>query len=132
MIVTNAQDLTNSDRHAKGPGWESKRLIIKQDGIGYSVHQTRVKEGAELHLHYKQHYEANYCISGEGEVVDLATGKTHPITPGTLYALDQHDKHILRATRGDLILVCVFNPALTGKETHNPDGSYSLPAEAGA
>lgn len=130
MIVIHADDLTNTERHASGPGWESRRMIVKQDGIGYSVHETRVFEGAELHLHYKHHYEANYCLSGEGEVLDVATGATHAIRPGSLYALDKNDKHILRATRGDLRLVCVFNPPLTGQETHNPDGSYALPAEA--
>lgn len=129
MIVINAQDLTNTERHAQGPGWESKRMIVKQDGIGYSVHETRVREGAELHLHYKHHYEANYCMEGEGEVVDLATGTTHAIKPGILYALDKNDRHILRATKGDLRLVCVFNPPLSGRETHNPDGSYGLPVE---
>lgn len=66
----------------------------------------------------------NYCYAGEGEVVDLATGVTHALRPGTLYALDRHDAHILRATRGDLRLVCVFNPPLAGDETHDASGSY--------
>ena len=48
---------------------------------------------------------------------------------GMVYALDKNDAHILRATRGDLKLVCVFFPALTGSETHCPDGSYA-PAES--
>jgi L-ectoine synthase len=69
------------------------------------------------------------CIGGEGEVVELTTGRTFPIGPGTVYALDKNDAHILRATRGDLKLVCVFFPALTGTETHRPDGSYA-PAES--
>jgi L-ectoine synthase len=101
-------------------------MIVKSDGIGYSVHETRVKEGAELHLHYKHHYEANYCVAGEAEVTDVATGAVHTIRPGTLYALDKNDKHILRATKGDLHLVCVFNPPLSGQETHDADGSYEL------
>jgi L-ectoine synthase len=44
---------------------------------------------------------------------------------GTVYVIDKNDKHVLRATRGDLKLVCVFFPALTGSETHRPDGSYA-------
>jgi L-ectoine synthase len=101
-------------------------MIVKSDGIGYSVHETRVHEGAELHLHYKHHYEANYCVAGEAEVTDVATGAVHTIRPGTLYALDKSDKHILRATKGELHLVCVFNPPLSGQETHDADGSYEL------
>ena len=127
MIVIHSSDLTDSERHARGPGWESKRIIVKSDGIGYSVHETRVFEGAELHLHYKHHFEANYCMEGEGEVEDVATGTVHAIRPGMLYALDQHDRHVLRAVKGDLRLICVFNPPLGGQETHREDGSYAEP-----
>ena len=45
--------------------------------------------------------------------------------PGTLYALDRNDAHVLRATKGDLRLVCVFNPPLSGNERHREDGSYA-------
>ena len=125
MIVIHSQDLTDTERHARGPGWESRRMIVKRDGVGYSVHETRVFEGAELHLHYKHHYEANYCMEGEGEVLDVATGERHAIRPGTLYALNLNDQHVLRAPKGDLRLVCVFNPPLSGTETHRADGSYA-------
>lgn len=125
MIVRNLDDVKGTARDASGPGWHSARLIVKEDGVGYSVHETTVFEGSELHLEYKHHYEANYCFAGEGEVVDVSTGTVHPITPGTIYVLDKHDKHILRATKGDLKLVCVFNPPLVGTETHAADGSYA-------
>nr|WP_241241211.1 ectoine synthase [Burkholderia cenocepacia] len=46
-------------------------------------------------------------------MVDTATGAVHRITPGTIYALNLNDPQILRATRGDLHLVCVFDPPLT-------------------
>ncbi|CAM3866929.1 ectoine synthase [Bordetella tumulicola] len=126
MIVINADGLRGTPREASGPGWHSARLIVKGDGMGYSVHETTVAEGAELHLEYKQHFETNYCFAGEGEVEDVATGEVHLIRPGTVYALNLHDKHVLRATKGDLRLVCVFNPPLVGSETHDADGSYEL------
>ena len=125
MIVTSADDIKGTKRDASGPGWTSARLIVKDDGMGYSVHETRVPEGAELHLEYKHHFETNYCFAGEGEVVDLASGKTHRLRPGTLYALDKHDNHLLRATKGDLRLVCVFNPPLVGDEHHDEKGGYA-------
>jgi len=124
MIVITADELTGTPRHVTGHGWESKRMIVKGDGMGYSVHETRVPEGAELRLRYEHHFETNYCFDGEGEVVDMATGVTYPIRPGTIYALDQHDDHVLRATKGDLRLVCVFNPPVGGTETHNASGGY--------
>jgi len=43
-----------------------------------------------------------------------------------MYVLDRHDAHIIRA-RTDLRLLCVFTPALAGSETHDKDGSYTLP-----
>jgi L-ectoine synthase len=129
MIVRDVVSTVGTDRHATGKGWDSKRLIVASDSVGFSVHDTTVPEGSELELEYKHHIEANYCFEGYGEVVDLATGKTHEIKPGSIYVLDKHDRHIVRAIKGDLRLVCVFNPALAGGETHRPDGSYA-PATA--
>jgi L-ectoine synthase len=126
MIIVHSKDIANTNRHVSGPGWDSKRMIVKSDGMGYSMHETRIIEGSESRLRYKHHLETNYCVAGEGEVVDVATGETFQIRPGTIYALDQHDEHILRATRGDLHLVCVFNPPIAGTETHNADGGYEL------
>ncbi|WP_153102206.1 ectoine synthase [Paraburkholderia hayleyella] len=125
MIVRTVAQTTGTPHHASGPGWDSKRLIVAADQVGYSVHDTTVKEGAEQILEYKHHIEANYCFAGEGEVVDVASGITYPLRPGTIYVLDKHDRHILRALKGDLRLVCVFNPALAGAETHQADGSYA-------
>jgi len=78
MIVRTLQEILDTPRHAKGPGWESRRLLLKPDGLGYSLHDTIVKEGAELHLHYKHHTEANYCFAGEGEVVEVARHEFDP------------------------------------------------------
>lgn len=106
-----------------GPGWESTRLLLKDDGMGFSFHITRIFAGAELHLHYQHHFESVYCISGEGSIEDLATGETHPIKPGVVYALDQHDKHILRA-ESEMEMACCFNPPVTGREVHDETGAY--------
>ena len=129
MIVRTLDEIIGGSRHVSGEGWESRRILLKADKMGFSLHDTIVKEGTEQQLHYKHHLEANYCIAGGGEVVDVKTGETFPIRPGTLYALDQNDEHILRAISGDLRLVCVFNPALTGQEKHQADGSYAVPAD---
>jgi L-ectoine synthase len=127
MIVRTLDEILGGARDVHGDTWRSRRLLTKADAMGFSLHDTVVSEGSEQELEYKHHLEANYCISGEGEVVDMATGKSHPIRPGTLYALDKNDRHILRATKGDLRLICVFYPALIGTEVHQPDGSYAAP-----
>jgi L-ectoine synthase len=127
MIVRTLAETTGTERDVGGAGWRSRRLIVRADGMGCSLSDTIVEAGTEQRLHYKHHFETNYCISGEGEVEDLATGQVFPIRPGTVYALDKHDAHVLRATKGELRFVCVFYPALTGMETHQADGSYAAP-----
>jgi L-ectoine synthase len=130
MIVRTLDEILDSPRDVRGKGWQSRRLLLRADRMGFSLSDTVVAEGTEQRLEYKHHLEANYCIAGEGEVVDLRTGAVHPLRPGTLYALDKNDAHIVRATRGDLRVVCVFNPPLAGDETHRPDGSYGPPDDA--
>ncbi|MGB7392717.1 ectoine synthase, partial [Marinomonas sp.] len=76
-------------------------------------------------MHYQNHLESVYCISGEGEVESRETGQKHQIKPGVVYVLDKHDAHTLRASK-ELKLACVFNPPITGKEVHNSEGAYEL------
>jgi len=128
MIVRNLDVAENSDRRVVSNGWESTRLLLKSDGMGFSFHITTIYEGANLEMHYQNHFESVYCISGEGEIEDLADGKVYPIKPGTMYALNNHDKHILRASK-EMKMACVFNPPLHGKEVHNAQGAYELEAE---
>ncbi|MDX1496044.1 MAG: ectoine synthase [Salinisphaeraceae bacterium] len=129
MIVRKLQDAEKTDRRVVSEGWESTRLLLKNDNMGFSFHITTIYEGAELHLHYQNHLESVYCVSGEGEVETEADGKVYPVSAGTIYILDQHDKHILRA-KTEMKMACVFNPPLHGKEVHNAEGAYELEAEA--
>jgi L-ectoine synthase len=128
VIVRDLAQLEGTDRDVKGEGWRSRRLLRRDDGVKFSLHYTELEAGAELELEYANHYEANYCISGEGEVVDLARGKTHELGPGTMYTLDQHDRHILH-TKTPMTLMCVFWPALAGSESHDSNGGYPLVEE---
>lgn len=129
MIVRNLKDAERSARRVVSEGWESTRLLLKNDNMGFSFHITTIYAGAELPLHYQNHLESVYCMSGRGEVEDLATGEIHPIEAGTIYILDKNDKHILRAEE-EMKMACVFNPPLHGKEVHNAEGAYELEAEA--
>ncbi|MDY6820354.1 MAG: ectoine synthase [Deferribacterota bacterium] len=128
MIVKHVNDIkgTEDEIYAKKGTWLSRRFLLKKDGLGFSFHETIIFAGTETLIWYKNHYEAVYCVGGEGEIEDLATGKVYPINDGTMYALNNHDKHLLRATTSDLRLICVFNPPLVGREDHDEDGSYPL------
>jgi len=46
-----------------------------------------------------------------------------------MYALDQHDQHVLRANT-EMTMACVFNPPLHGQEVHDDSGTYPPRAEA--
>lgn len=131
MIVRQLQDAEKTARRIVSPdgNWESTRLLLKDDGMGYSFHITTIYAGADFGMHYQNHRESVYCISGRGEVETLADGAVYPIVPGTLYNLNSHDKHVLRAFE-EMQLACVFNPPLNGKEVHNAEGAYELEAEA--
>ncbi len=130
MIVRKLEDLIGTEKDVGGTrlGWTSRRLLLEGDGMGYSVHDTIIHEGAELEMHYKNHFEAVYLIEGKGEIEDLASGETHALEAGTIYALNEHDKHVLRANKGShMRMVCVFNPPVTGDEVHDETGAYPLP-----
>ncbi len=130
MIVRNLKDAEKTERRIVSPdgNWESTRLLLKEDQMGFSFHITTIYQGANFQMHYQNHLESVYCISGEGEVETLNDGAIYPISPGTLYNLDKHDKHILRAFK-EMTLACVFNPPLYGKEVHNTEGAYDLIAD---
>ena len=129
MIVRDYNEARNSERRVTAEGWESVRLLLKGDQMGFSFHITTIFKDAELHLHYKNHFESVYCISGEGSIEDCATGEVHEIRPGVMYALDKHDKHILRG-KTEMVMACCFNPPVTGCEVHGPDGAYALEDDA--
>ncbi len=126
MIVTRLEDLLDTDRDIRGTVWASRRFLLAEDGLGFTMTETTIEAGAKQVLWYKHHVEANYVIEGEGEVENVATGEVFPLKPGSMYALDKHEKHCLKAF-SRMRLVCVFTPALTGRETHDEDGSYNPP-----
>lgn len=129
MIVRDLNEEKNTRRNVQSDGWHSVRLLLKNDGMGFSFHITTIYEGAELPMHYQNHLESVYCVAGEGSIEDVATGEVHPIRPGVMYALDKNDRHVLRATT-EMTMACVFNPPLTGLEVHDESGAYPLQAEA--
>ncbi len=128
MIVKSIDDLLGTSRDVHGPVWASRRFLLAEDGVGFTLTETTVEAGAEQFMWYKHHVEANYVIECEGEVENLDTGEVFALRPGSVYVLDGHEKHRLKSlTR--MRLVCVFAPALTGRETHDEDGAYAPPAD---
>jgi L-ectoine synthase len=127
MIVRRLDEIigTGRDVRAETGAWASRRLLLKNDGMGFSFHDTTIFAGTRTLIWYKHHLEAVYCVGGEGELEVIETGEIFNIRDGVMYALNNHERHYLRAF-SDLRLICVFNPPLTGKEVHDKDGVYPV------
>lgn len=125
MIVRHLNDRIGSEFDVDTKTWSSKRLLVKSDNVGFSLHDTTIKAGTETGIWYKNHVEAVYCIQGEGEIEVLESGEIYPITSGTLYVLNGHEKHLLRGTT-EMRMICVFNPPTSGREVHDTEGTYPL------
>jgi L-ectoine synthase len=115
MIFRKVQELIGSDREATGHGWKSRRLILANDGLPFSVHETTVAAGTGLHLTYARHSETVYCIEGKASIAVGRGQGALEITPGTLYSAAIGDVHVLRAAEETRFL-CIFEPALVGRE----------------
>ncbi|MAB41429.1 MAG: L-ectoine synthase [Pseudomonadales bacterium] len=126
MIVRTLEECENSERRVATETWESTWMLLKDDQMGFSFHITTIYANKETHIHYKNHLESVYCMSGNGEIETLSDGKVYQIRPGTLYILDKHDEHMLRGGTEDMKMACVFNPPLSGKEVHDKDGVYPV------
>jgi L-ectoine synthase len=126
VIVRTRDEIIGSEYevHAENGNWVSRRFVLNDDAAGFSFHETIIKAGTETHIWYKHHIEAVYCVAGDGEIEDLATGEVHPIKDGTLYLLNDNDEHLLRGGKKDMRLICAFNPPVTGREMHDEDGVY--------
>ena len=102
----------------------SNRILLQQDGMGYTMTKTIVHPGKRVFQHYKNHLESCYCVKGKAVLVNAITGEEHIIEPDVTYVLDKNDPHYFEAIE-ETTMICVFNPPLTGREIHQDDGSYA-------
>jgi L-ectoine synthase len=86
MIVRNLGESASSHRQVRSTTSKSTRLLLAEDGMGFSLNVTEIEAGLEIRMCYQHHLEAVYCVSGTGCIEDEATGKIHNITTGTIYA----------------------------------------------
>jgi len=126
MKVIIIDSLVGTDRevHCPDGGFTSLRPILARDGMGFTVCKTIIPKGPPQFWRYKHHLEACYCLTGRGRLFDLSSmDESWIITPGSIYLVDGHEPHSFEALE-DTTLLSIFNPALSGDETHLNDGSY--------
>lgn len=126
MIVKKLEDVVGTKGDAHGNKWHSLRLLHAEDDMGVTVTDSILEVGFQMDFWQKNHLEACYCLEGESTLEELDNGTVHEIRPGTLYAMNDHDRHRIRAmTR--MRVVCTFFPALIGDEARDADGSLCPP-----
>ena len=118
MFVRRLSDVVGTERDVDWGSGQSRRLLIEKDNMGFAFLDTIVNADTDVLLQYRNHLESVYCIEGEGEIIDQVKDESHTIVPGTLYVLDKHDLHRLRAFT-TLRLICVFCPPIEGTERHD-------------
>ena len=117
MKIVSAKQISGTAHDVNWGNGTSRRMIVEADGMGYSVHYTVTFRDTSSKLKYDNHLESCYVLSGTGTVE--AHGVVHPLQPGDMYVLDQHDEHTISADpEQDLVTLCVFNPPCKGTENH--------------
>jgi L-ectoine synthase len=123
MKIIRINELTETNRQVEFTGGTSFRALVASDNMGFAMMKTVIPKGGPHHWHYQHHLEACYCIKGKGELVNLETGLRVLIVPDMVYAMDKNDDHTFEALE-DTVLISVFNPPLTGSESHDENGVY--------
>lgn len=125
MLVITPEGLEKRSRieFPADKSFRSARYLTADEEMGFSYNENTVAAGTDLTVWLKHHWEANYIVSGQGEVTDLADGRAWSLRPGILYVVGPNDRHRLRFTEDECHL-SIFYPPLTGNERFDEDGSY--------
>ena len=115
MIIRSVNDVIGTERDVQGNGWKSRRIVLAKDGLNYSIHETIIDANATLRFTYKHHRETVYCIEGTATLTDVSAGTKTELSHGSLYSAGIDEEHIVQ-TNTRVKFLCIFEPALTGRE----------------
>ena len=125
MKIRTIKQIENTSRDVNFTGGNSLRLILESDNMGFAFMKTIIPKGQPNFWHYPNHMEACFCIQGKGILTNIETGEKFNIEVDTIYILDKHERHTFQALE-DVVLISVFNPPLSGNESHDKHGCYPL------
>lgn len=57
MFTRSVEEILGTERDVHGEGWKSRRLVLAEDGLPFSVHETLVEAGRSLRFTYRAHSE---------------------------------------------------------------------------
>ena len=55
MIIRSVEVILGTARDVSSLGWKSRRLVLEEDGIDYSVHETTLEAGQRLRFEHGSH-----------------------------------------------------------------------------
>ncbi|MCV7059179.1 ectoine synthase [Mycolicibacterium gilvum] len=129
MIVRTTDEITGTHRDVAAANWRSKRIVLADDAVGFSFHETTIDADSVSEFHYRHHVEAVWIVEGTGTLTNHETGEEHPLRSGTMYLLNGHERHRVTCDT-TMRMLCVFNPPVTGQEIHDETGAYPPAVQA--
>ena len=84
MFVKTLDELRQAGREKTVAGGSARtvRVLLQEDGLGFTLADVKLAAGNRNTLWYKNHWEANYILKGEGEVTALTTDETWKMETG--------------------------------------------------
>ena len=130
MFIRTLEDVRGTDRCRVllNGALHSARYLAAADGMGFSLHVNRSEPCPPMTLWYKNHWEANYVIRGEGLLEDLSSGQSWPMRAGVVYVVGPKHRHRFRAD-SELQAISIFNPPLLPDMDYDEDGSLDASGE---
>jgi len=55
MIVRTLDEVSGTERETSAETWTSRRLLLKGDGMGFSLHDTFLYAGTTTEMEYQNH-----------------------------------------------------------------------------
>lgn len=119
-VFREVNEITGGRRDVFWGNGRSRRLLIREDDMGFALCNTTGNANTESLIQYKNHFESCYYLSGTGEY-EWGTGKHNIDTSdeqSTIFIMNEHDSHYMRIHE-ESICLSIFTPPIIGDETHD-------------
>ncbi len=130
-VMRSVQEISGTERDNDFKHGHSRRLLLRSDGFLVGFNITTINPGASFNLLYSNHLEFVYFYAG-GQPTYIFHDENVEVKAkadadnGTVLCLNKHDKHTVDTTNmggtEDAECICIFYPALVGKEGHSFSG----------